>query len=125
MTPTPVLAMSEAAIWLLFLAIGALTLTFRAALIVLAGQFAIPPLILRALRFVPSAVLSALIVPPLVFYQGQLHLLGQGWLNERVLAGIIAAAVMWRTKRVLLAIAVGMLALWGLQFLIYQLQYMP
>ncbi|NJL04557.1 MAG: AzlD domain-containing protein [Chloroflexaceae bacterium] len=117
--------MSEAAIWLLFLAIGALTLTFRAALIVLAGRLAIPPLILRALRFVPSAVLSALIVPPLVFYQGQLHLLGQGWLNERVLAGIIAAAVMWRTKRVLLAISVGMVALWGLQFLIYQLQYMP
>lgn len=114
--------MPEPLIWLLMSVIGVITLSFRAIFIVLAGRFEIPRLLLRALRFVPPAVLAALIVPPLVFYPGQLHLLGQGWLNERVLAGLFAGLVMWRSRNVLLAIVLGMVSLWILQFLIYQLQ---
>lgn len=114
--------MPEPMIWLVVVVIGVLTLTFRSLFIVLAGRFEIPPLLLRALRFVPPAVLSALIVPPLVFFDGQLQLLGQGWLNERLLAGVLAGVVMWRSRNVLLAIVAGMVSLWILQFVIYQLQ---
>ncbi len=114
--------MPEPLIWLLVCVIGGITLTFRSIFIVLAGRFEIPRLLLRALRFVPPAVLSALIVPPLIFYPGQLQVLGQGWLNERVLAGLFAGLVMWRSRNVLLAIVLGMALLWVLQFLIYQLQ---
>ncbi len=35
--------------------------------------------------------------------------------NVRLLAGVLAAGVAWRTKNVLLTIGVGMVALWVLQ----------
>jgi branched-subunit amino acid transport protein len=70
------------------------------------------PLARRALRFVPPAVLSALIFPELLLPGGALNLsLG----NPRLLAGALAALIAWRTKNMLLAIAVGMVALWILQ----------
>lgn len=70
------------------------------------------PLMRRALRFVPPAVLSALIFPELLLPGGTLDLsLG----NPRLLAGALAALVVWRTKNALLVIAVGMMALWVLQ----------
>jgi len=38
--------------------------------------------------------------------------------NVRLLAGVLAALVAWRTKNVLLTIAVGMVALWVLQVVV-------
>jgi len=35
--------------------------------------------------------------------------------NERLLAGLLAILVAWRTRNVLLAVAAGMIALWLLQ----------
>jgi branched-subunit amino acid transport protein len=70
------------------------------------------PLMRRALRFVPPAVLSALIFPELLLPGGTLDL-SPG--NPRLLAGALAALIAWRTKNMLLAIAVGMMALWALQ----------
>jgi len=37
--------------------------------------------------------------------------------NFRLLAGLVGALVAWRTRNVLLTLAAGMLALWGLQAL--------
>ena len=70
----------------------------------------IPDLARRALRLIPAAVLAALIAPALTHPGGGLDL----W-NERLLAGVIAALVAWRTKNVLATISVGMAALWLLQ----------
>jgi branched-subunit amino acid transport protein len=72
----------------------------------------VPPLIQQALRFVPPAVLSAIIFPELLRPGGALDL---SFGNVRLLAGVLAAAVAWRTKNVLLTIGVGMVALWVLQ----------
>ena len=60
-------------------------------------------------------MLSAIILPELVLKGGELAL---GWRNARLLAGLVAALVAWRTRNVLLTIAVGMAALWGLQALL-------
>jgi branched-subunit amino acid transport protein len=97
---------------LIICGMGVVTYAIRLSLIVLLGRVAVPPLVQRALRFVPPAVLSAIIFPELLRPAGMLTLsLG----NPRLLAGILAALVAWRTRSVLLAIAVGMLALWILQ----------
>ena len=70
------------------------------------------PLISRGLRFVPPAVLSAIILPELVQPAGQLNLsLG----NVRLLAGLLAMLVAWRTRNVLLTVGAGMVGLWILQ----------
>ena len=69
----------------------------------------------RALRFVPPAVLSAIVFPELMIRSsGQINL---SLTNFRLLAGIMAVLVAWRTKNTLLTILAGMVALLLLQFI--------
>lgn len=100
--------------WLLIIGIGIVTYALRLSFILSLGRWEIPALALKAMRFVPIAVLTAIIVPQLLL-PGQtidlsLH-------NPRWLAGLLAAIIAWRTRNVFLTIVVGMLALWGLQAL--------
>ena len=102
--------------WMPALALaGLITFATRLSFIALLGRVETPPLLTRALRFVPPAVLSAIIFPELLVRAGALHL-GLG--NARLIAGVIAAAVAWRTRNVLLTIVAGMGALWILQALL-------
>lgn len=97
--------------WLIILGMGLVTYAIRLSLIALLGHMDVPPLVRRGLRFVPPAVLSAIIFPELLRPAGALDVsLG----NVRLLAGILATLVAWRTKNILLTIAVGMAALWSL-----------
>lgn len=99
-------------LWLTLLAMGLVTYAIRLSLIGVLGNLEVPPLVTRALRFVPPAVLSAIILPELVRPNDRLDLsLG----NVRLLAGLAAALVAWRTKNVLATIAMGLAALWILQ----------
>jgi branched-subunit amino acid transport protein len=99
-------------LWLLILGMGAITFAIRLSMILLLGRVEMPPLLQRALRYVPPAVLSAIVFPELLRPEGQLDV---SFGNERLLAGVLAALIAWRTKSVLLTIAVGMGALWILQ----------
>src|SRR5256885_412699 len=101
--------------WLLILGIGLITYAIRLSFILFFGKVEMPPLLLRILRFVPIAVLSAIILPQLLLPGGTLDL---SLRNPRWLAGILAALVAWRTRNVLLTIAVGMVALWVLQWVL-------
>jgi branched-subunit amino acid transport protein len=106
------------ALWLMLLVIGAVTYAIRLSCIGLLGQRKIPALLLKALRFVPITVLPAIILPELFLRNNALALSLQ---NPRWIAGILAAVVAWRTRNVLLTIAVGMVALWMLEFVIGRL----
>lgn len=102
-----------ATLWLVILGMGVLTFLIRYSFIGLA-RLALPAAVRRALRFLPAAVLSALVLPALVYPAGELELsLG----NAHLLAGLAAALVAWRSKSTLLTLVVGMLALWLLQSL--------
>jgi branched-subunit amino acid transport protein len=50
----------------------------------------------------------------MVYIQEELML---SYRNPRLLAGLLAIIVAWRTKNVMYTILVGMLALWLLQFI--------
>lgn len=102
-------------LWLTLIAGGLLTYAIRLSFIVVLGNMNVPDSIRRALRFVPAAVLSAIILPEMVRPGGELNL---SPLNPRLLAGLIAGLVAWRTKNILLTIAVGMGALWLLQIVL-------
>ena len=103
------------ALWLMLLVIGCVTYAIRLSCIGLLGQKDMPALLLKALRFVPITVLPAIIVPELLLRNNTLAL---SLHNPRWIAGILAAIVAWRTRNVLLTIAVGMIVLWGLEFLL-------
>lgn len=103
--------MSGARLWLTLLGMGAITYAIRLSLIVLWGYIKLPPMVARGLRFVPPAVLAAIIFPQILRPDGPFDLTLD---NTRLLAGALAALVAWRTRNALLTIAVGMAALWGL-----------
>ena len=102
-------------LWLMLLVVGAITYAIRLSGIGLLEHREMPALLLKALRFVPIAVLPAIILPQLFLRNSMLALSIQ---NPRWIAGILAAIVAWRTRNVLLTIAVGMVALWVLQFVV-------
>ncbi len=102
-------------VWLTLLAMGLVTYATRLSLIGVLGDLQVPPFVTRALRYVPPAVLSAIILPELVRPNDTIDL---SLTNARLLAGLLAALIAWRTKNVLATIAVGMLALWVLQLVI-------
>ncbi|MCA9928530.1 MAG: AzlD domain-containing protein [Anaerolineales bacterium] len=99
-------------IWLIIIGMGIITYLIRLTPILLLERVGLRDELRQALRFVPAAVLSAIVFPELLMPGGTLDIsLG----NERLLAGLLAGVVAWRTKNVLITIAVGMAALWILQ----------
>jgi branched-subunit amino acid transport protein len=106
--------MSAPTLWLTIAGAAAVTFALRISFIVLLGSLEIPPFLQRTLRFVPAAVLTAVVIPLLLYADGSLELsLG----NERLLAGLVAALICWRTRSVPLTLIGGMATLWMLQAL--------
>lgn len=101
--------------WWVMIIAGLATFAIRATFILLIGQREIPPLLRRALYFIPPAVLTAIILPELVLPRGQLNL---SLTNPNLLAGIVAVLVAWRTRSVLLTILVGMAVFWAANLLL-------
>src|SRR5205809_2207898 len=104
--------MSQGLLWVTIIIVGVLTLGIRLSFMVFMGKTRISPMVQQALRFVPVAVLSALIAPALFLPGGSLNL---SFANVRLIAGIIAILVAWRTKNALLTIVTGMTCLLILQ----------
>lgn len=109
--------MAEWALWGIVAAAGAGTYLIRLSFLAVFERVdTVPPRLRRALRYVPAAVLAALVVPEVVFAGG-----GTGGLALapfRMLAGTIAALVAWRTGSVLWTIVSGMVALVVLEALV-------
>lgn len=101
-------------LWLTIIACGVVTFLLRLTFIALHGRVTMPEWFTRALTFVPVAVLSSITLPEILLQNGSLNL---SPLNPRLLAAVVAVLVAWRTKNVTVTIVVGMLTLWGIQFL--------
>jgi len=100
-------------LWLTLIIIGLLTYAIRLSFILFFSKMDIPSLLQQAFRFVPVAVLSAIIFPDLFLPKGVLAL---SFSNPRLIAGSVAVVVAWKTKNVLMTLVVGMGALYLLQF---------
>jgi len=101
-------------LWLIIIGMGVITYTIRLSMIVMSGKVQLNDQLQRALRYVPPAVLSAIIVPEMIQPGGTLDIsLG----NERLLAGLIAIVIAWYTQNMIWTVAIGMIALWLLQAL--------
>ena len=103
-----------ATIWIVILVIGAGTFALRISMMALLGRIErTPPAVARVLRFIRPAVLAALIAPAVVFIDGEAAFFAP--FNPRLVAGLVATVVAWRTHNVLLTIGSGMGVLWILQ----------
>jgi len=103
-------------LWLIILGMVAVTFTVRLSVIALLGDTRLPDGVNRALRFVPPAALSAIVFPAVFMPGGSLDVSPD---NTRLLAGVVAALVAWRTKSALLAIGIGMVLRWVLEGTIF------
>lgn len=92
---------------LLIVGLGVPIYMARASFIFLFSNFEPPPVVARALRFVPVAVFVSLIVPELLVVSGQIDF---SLFNPKLTAGLIAAVVAWFTGSTLMTLLVGMAA---------------
>jgi branched-subunit amino acid transport protein len=91
-------------VWAVILLSGAGTFAMRASFLVAANRVAnVPQGVQRLLRQIPPAALASLVLPALVRPHGSLDLT-QG----RLVAGVLAALVAWRTRSVPLTLVVGL-----------------
>ena len=104
---------SARTIWLLIAAIGAGTFAVRFSLIALSGRSdRFPEAAQRALRFIPPAIFAALAAPAFLMPDDVIDISPN---NLRLLAGIVASLIAWKTRSVLWTIVSGMASLWILQ----------
>lgn len=101
-------------LWLLFLVCGLVTVGERLSFILVFGKREMPSWLMRGLRYVPPAVLSALVLPAVLRPRGVLEL---GLDNHRILAAVFASLAAWKCRNLLWAIVTGMAALWVLDWL--------
>lgn len=103
-------AYGPVAVWTAVVAVGVLTFLVRFSFIYLFGRIdGVPPRLEAALRYVPPAVLAALVAPAFVEVGPTV---GATLGDERLLAAAVAAVVAWRTESVLATIVAGMAVLW-------------
>jgi len=102
-------------LWLMILVGGAVTFLLRFVWIWLFGWLSIPHWLLKALKFVPAAVLSALVFPAFFAPESAVDVSFQ---NQRLWAGLVAAGVAWLSKNMLLTLGAGMAALYLLSMLL-------
>ena len=100
-------------IWSLIVIVGAINFAARLSFIALFARREMPPLLARALRHGPAAMLTAIVVPAIVFAAPGALSLDAG--NVKLIAALVAGVVAWRWRNTLLTIGVGMVALWLLQ----------
>ena len=91
----------------LLLILGMMVVTFSARYPVLAifGRMPIPKPIFRVLRFVPTAVLTAICTPIIFMPEGEVAIAPS---NAYLVASLIAILVSWKSRNLLLTILFGM-----------------
>ena len=99
-------------LWIVIVAVGALNYLSRLSFIAFFASREMPPLLARALKFVPAAMLTALVLPMVLSPSAAGTLAG---LNPRIPAAIVAAVVAYFTRSTLKTLGTGMVSLWVLE----------
>jgi branched-subunit amino acid transport protein len=103
-------------IWLLIFAVGAITYASRLSFIAFFARREMPPLLARALRHVPVAMVTAIVVPAIVFASPGMIRLDPG--NAKLVAALVAGGIAWWRQSAVLTIAAGMIVLWSLRYFV-------
>ena len=90
---------------MLILGMAAVTFACRYPVLALVSRMPLPERVLRAMRYIPPAVLTAIIVPAVLMPQGRIE---ANYHNGYLVAGVVAALIAWRGKNLLLTIVAGM-----------------
>jgi branched-subunit amino acid transport protein len=97
-------------LWSVIAIVGVLNYLSRLSFIALFARRHVPPLLARAFRYVPAAMLTALVLPMIVSAPGEASVA-----LPRIIAAAIAGLVAFFTRSTLKTLGAGMLSLWALQ----------
>lgn len=100
--------------WLI-LGMTAVTFGVRYPVLALVGQIELPEPVFRALKYVPVAVLTAIVVPAVLMPDDELTISLQ---NAEMIGAIVAVLVAWRTRSLLWTIVIGMAAFYAWRLLV-------
>ena len=92
------------------------TFAARYPVLLLVGRTPLPRSALRALKYVPPAILTAIVLPAVLLDDGGHPDLSLD--NAYLVAAIVSALVAWRSRNILLTIVIGMGTLWGWRWLL-------
>jgi branched-subunit amino acid transport protein len=107
---------------LLVVGMALVTIAVRYPVLALVSRATLPPSLLASLKFIPPAVLTAIIVPTLLAPTG--GKLDFSLTNDYLIAGLITTIVAWRTKNLLLTLAIGMAVFWSWRLLLAWLPFL-
>ena len=98
--------------------LGMFLVTFgvRYPVLAVVSRLRLPELVTQALKYVPPAVLMAIIAPAVLLPDGER--IDLGFSNAPLYASLVAVLVAWRTKNLLATILVGMGVLWSLRWVL-------
>jgi len=97
-------------LWSVVAIVGALNYLSRLSFIAIFARRHVPPLAARAFRYLPAAMLTALVLPMVLAAPP-----GEAWPLPRIAAALVAGVVGFVTHSTLKTLAAGMGALWMLQ----------
>lgn len=97
-------------LWAAILGMLVATYAARASFLVFGQALRFPPAVVRALGYVPVAVLAAIVAPEALMPGGHWHLSPA---NPYLVGTLVAGAVAWKSGRILLAVVVSF-AVFGL-----------
>lgn len=109
--------MNELEIALMIAGMALINLAIRWPVYLFADHVRFPPLVERALAFVPVAVLTAIIVPA-TLYPAADQGIQLTYLNPYLVGAVIAAVVSWKWKKLMPTILIGMAAFFVTRWLV-------
>jgi len=101
--------MIEPYVWWAILGITFATFLSRSSLHLVGNRLQVPPTLESALRYAPACALAAILVPDLVFVDGQLNLSLD---NPRWLAGIVSSVIFAANRSMIASVSGGMAVFW-------------
>lgn len=95
---------------------AAVTFGIRYSMFAVAGRVEFPARLANALKYVPPAVLTAIVIPAVLMPGGdELNL---SYTNAYLVGALVAGVVGWTSKNLLLTIVVGMTVFLGWQWVV-------
>ena len=107
--------MKDSVFWGILVCAGAGTFLTRISFIHLFRNKQMPAVLSKLLRFVPPAVLSALILPVILVQDGQIDL---SFENGQICGAVVAAVTAVFSKNTIMIIGTGMTYLWLHQWIL-------
>ncbi|MDX2270967.1 MAG: AzlD domain-containing protein [Cyanobacteriota bacterium] len=99
----------------IFLVLGMALITFgiRTIPLLLSHRLELPQFLLKALNYVPPAILIAIIVPMVLIRQEGSHFsIDLASSQGRLMGTLVASLVAWKTQNLILTIGLGMVSFW-------------